>query len=135
MALRFRAQQTKVQDLQRKFHQAGTSWYRLSMTKEDVDDQQKVNLLEKASICVVLAPESAAKQRLLKMVANDERIGIMDRDVYEMLITVSVGKLISNALREKFRSKLEPHHLAVTSTSNVYDEAVLQHNLLSLSRC
>ena len=89
--------------------------------------------LSAAITCAVLAPAGPQRARQLGKLYKDDRSA--DTPEYSILEKIFLDRLLSPAEVSAFASTLKDHQLAKTSDdSTVLDKAVLEHNLLAISR-
>src|SRR5690606_11721820 len=92
------------------------------------------SLSEQAIVCAILAPAGPQRSRVLAMLYKDERTSQLG-NLYSMLEKVYMDRLLLPDEVKLFETRLSEHHMALLSdNSTVLDRAVLEHNLLSVSR-
>jgi hypothetical protein len=102
-------------DTQRKFLSASAKYYELSQaTNENLEQGDLIVLLGKAATCCILGDAGQLRQRLLTLIASDERLAALDGvDGYEAHYAVvkkmQQKQIIQNKEMEKFTQSLEQH--------------------------
>jgi len=130
--LQFQLSQARISDSQRNFLDASSSYLALS-NETVIDEEERLQALSAAITCAVLAPAGPQRGRQLGKIYNDERAA--DTPEYGILEKIYLDRLLSPAEVTAFASGLREHQLAKTSDgSTVLDKAVLEHNLLAVSR-
>lgn len=136
LKLRYKTTYARVLDANRKFLNAGTYYYELSLQDSIAETLQ---LLERAATCIILAPSSAQRDRAMALLVADERL--------EQLDTPVVGTLVRKLARwrglvaptdpilQQFAATLQPHQqaLAADNTHTIFQKCILQHNLQAAS--
>lgn len=141
LVLRFKSTQAKILDSQRKFLQAGDFYYALSQTKEKgIVEQDLLLLLGKAVTCTILGSAGQQRQRLLTLVANDERLpGLDSIKSYEAHSAVARKmfrlEIIQCQEMASFEASLEAHQKAkMADGMTIVQRVVMEHNLLAVQR-
>ncbi|KXT08048.1 hypothetical protein AC579_1095, partial [Pseudocercospora musae] len=130
--LQFQLSQARISDSQRSFLDASTAYHALS-TESVIDEEERLQALSAAITCAVLAPAGPQRGRQLAKLYKDERA--TDAPEYGILEKIFLDRLLSPAEVAAFAAGLKEHQLAKTSDgSTVLDKAVLEHNLLAVSR-
>ncbi|KAK5127082.1 hypothetical protein LTR85_008442 [Meristemomyces frigidus] len=130
--LQFQLSQARIYDSQRAFLDASASYLQLS-TETAIDEEECLQALSAAISCAVLAPAGPLRARQLGKLYKDERAA--ETPSYSILEKIYLDRLLAPAEVATFASSLQPHQLAKTSdNSTVLDKAVLEHNLLAVSR-
>ncbi|KXT02704.1 hypothetical protein AC578_5429 [Pseudocercospora eumusae] len=130
--LQFQLSQARISDSQRSFLDASTAYHALS-TESVIDEEERLQALSAAITCAVLAPAGPQRGRQLAKLYKDERA--TDAPEYGILEKIFLDRLLSPAEVATFAAGLKEHQLAKTSDgSTVLDKAVLEHNLLAVSR-
>ena len=89
--------------------------------------------LSAAMTCAVLAPAGPQRARMLARLYKDERAS--QTEEYPFLEKIFFDRVLAQDEVAAFASKLAPHQIAKTADgSTVLDRAVLEHNLLCVSR-
>merc|ERR1712227_26741 len=122
----------RVLDYRRKFIEAAQRYNELSY-KSIIAESERIEALEKALICTILASAGQQRSRMLATLFKDERC--QQLPAYGVLEKMYLDRIIrSNSLQE-FSANLQPHQKATTSDgSTILDRAVIEHNLLSASK-
>jgi COP9 signalosome complex subunit 4 len=158
--LAFKLSQARILDSKRKFEEASKKYHEISFTA-NLDEEERESCLSAAVVCGVLAPAGPNRTRLLTNLFRDERsVNLLD---YKILSKMVLGQIIRDHEMVEFEKRLKAHQLAklpkmlevsddeeadsatkmmITAErrrlkkgpENVFDRAVMQHNLLSVSR-
>lgn len=130
--LTFQLSQARISDSQRNFLDASSSYLALS-NEPVIDEEERMQALSASITCAVLAPAGPMRGRQLGKLYKDERA--VDTPEYGILEKIFLDRLLSPAEVQAFAANLKEHQLAKTSDgSTVLDKAVLEHNLLAISR-
>jgi COP9 signalosome complex subunit 4 len=130
--LHFNLNQAKILDSQRSFLDASAAYHSISL-ETLIDESERLRALSEAMKCAVLAPAGPLRGRTLAKLYKDDRATQVDE--YGILEKIFLNRLLSQAEVAAFASTLQPHQLAKTADgSTVLDKAVLEHNLLAVSR-
>ncbi|KAK5117636.1 hypothetical protein LTR62_005059 [Meristemomyces frigidus] len=130
--LQFQLSQARIHDSQRNFLDASTAFLALS-TETLIDEDERLQALSAAITTAVLAPAGPARARQLGKIYKDDRAA--ETPEYSILQKIFLDRLLAPAEVSAFAAGLKEHQLAKTSDgSTVLDRAVLEHNLLSISR-
>ncbi|WAR60300.1 hypothetical protein PtB15_9B237 [Puccinia triticina] len=159
--LAFKLSQARIFDSKRKFEEASKKYHEISFTA-NLDEEERESCLSAAVVCGVLAPAGPNRTRLLTGLFRDERsVNLLD---YKILSKMVLGQIIRDHEMVEFEKRLKAHQLAKLpkmlevsddedqdddarlmneagerrrlkkGPENVFDRAVMQHNLLSVSR-
>ncbi|PLW14101.1 hypothetical protein PCANC_18223 [Puccinia coronata f. sp. avenae] len=158
--LAFKLSQARIFDSKRKFEEASKKYHEISFIA-NLDEDERESCLSAAVVCGVLAPAGPNRTRLLTSLFRDERsVNLSD---YKILSKMVLGQIIRGHEMVEFEKRLKPHQLAKLpkilefsdeeeeadsrmmkeprervrlkkGPENVFDRAVMQHNLLSVSR-
>lgn len=130
--LQFQLSQARISDSQRNFLDASNSYLNLSL-EPVIDEEERLQALSAAIICAVLAPAGPKRARQLARLYKDDRTPQCDE--FAILENIFLDRVLSPAEVKAFAEKLQPHQMAKTADgSTVLDKAVLEHNLLGVSR-
>ncbi|KAK0834025.1 hypothetical protein LTR73_001788 [Friedmanniomyces endolithicus] len=130
--LQFQLSQARIYDSQRSFLDASSSYLALS-NETAIDEEERVQALTAAITTAVLAPAGPPRARQLGKLYKDERAA--ETAEYSILEKIFLNRLLSPSEVSSFAAGLQEHQLAKTSDgSTVLDKAVLEHNLLAISR-
>ena len=130
--LTFQLSQARIHDSQRNFLDASSAYLALS-NETDIDEEERLQALAEAIKCAVLAPAGPMRGRQLGKLYKDERAS--DTAEYGILEKIFLDRLLSPSEVSGFAAGLKEHQLAKTADrSTVLDKAVLEHNLLAVSR-
>lgn len=137
--LQHRFCQARVLDSKRKFEDAAMKYYLIShhpnsaQMKDSMTDGDFSSALVRAVTCAILAPAGPRRSRVLAILYNDERSRSLD--IFPLLESIHMGRLLRSSQIEKFRPTLLPHQLTSHSDGDtVLDRAVMEHNLQAASR-
>lgn len=120
-----------VLDGKRRFVEAALLYYELSQAEE----QGRMEALERAIACAVLAGMSPQRSRILTMLYKDGRSGRVRTPLRIALEKVHLEKVLRPEEATELEGLLLPHHLAPGPDGlRVSQRAVLEHNLLSVSK-
>lgn len=130
--LHFRLGAARIQDSNRQFLQAAKSYHDISFSPA-IDEDERLHTLSMAIKCAVLAPAGPLRSRALGRLYKDDRSAGLPE--YGILEKMFLDRLLTADEVDKFAQGLAPHQLARTSDgSTVLAKAVVEHNLLSVSR-
>lgn len=130
--LQFQLSQARISDSMRAFLDASAAYYALS-NESVIDEEERLQTLSAAITCAVLAPAGPQRGRQLGKLYKDDRSA--DVPEYSILEKIFLDRLLSPSEVSAFAAGLKDHQLAKTSDgSTVLDKAVLEHNLLAISR-
>jgi COP9 signalosome complex subunit 4 len=115
-----------------QFLDASTAYYALS-SERAIDEEERLHTLSAAITCAVLGPAGPTRARQLGKLYKDDRA--VDAPEFSILEKIFLDRLLAPAEVAAFAAGLKDHQLAKTSDgSTVLDKAVLEHNLLAVSR-
>jgi COP9 signalosome complex subunit 4 len=130
--LMFQLSQARIYDSQRAFLDAAQAYYTISL-EPLIDEEERLHTLSAAVVCAVLAPAGPTRAKMLAKLYKDERASQIEH--YAILEKIFFDRIMPPEEVKAFAAKLSPHHLAKTADgSTVLDKAVLEHNLLGVSR-
>lgn len=130
--LQFQLSQARISDSHRHFLDASQAYYSLS-NETVIDEEERLQALSAAITCAVLAPAGPQRGKQLAKIYKDERAS--DVPEFGILEKIFLDRLLSPSEVGAFAANLKEHQLAKTSDgSTVLDKAVLEHNLLAVSR-
>lgn len=130
--LQFQLSQARISDSQRNFLDASNSYLNLSL-EPVIDEEERLQALSAAIICAVLAPAGPKRARQLARLYKDDRTPQVEE--FAILEKIFLDRVLAPDQVKAFAQKLQPHQMAKTSDgSTVLDKAVLEHNLLGVSR-
>lgn len=132
LRIQFQASQARISDSQRNFLDASNSYLNLS-NELTIDEEDRLQSLSAAIICAVLAPAGPKRGKQLARLYKDDRATQVEE--YSILESIFLDRLLDQEEIKAFSQKLRPHQMATTSDgTTVLDKAVLEHNLLAVSR-
>jgi COP9 signalosome complex subunit 4 len=130
--LMFQLSQARIYDSQRSFLDAAQAYYTISL-EPLIDEEERMQALSAAFVCAVLAPAGPKRATMLAKLYKDERASQVEH--FAILEKIFFNRIMPPEEVKAFAAKLAPHHLAKTADgSTVLDKAVLEHNLLGVSR-
>lgn len=138
LVLQHRFCQARILDSKRKFEDAAMKYYQLSQhpnsaQMDSMTDGDFSSALVHAVTCAILAPAGPRRSRVLAILYHDERSRGLD--IFPLLESIHMGRLLQRSQIEKFRPTLLPHQLTSHSDGDtVLDRAVMEHNLQAVSR-
>ncbi|KAL1297591.1 hypothetical protein AAFC00_006153 [Neodothiora populina] len=132
LRIQFQASQARISDSRRNFLDASTSYLNLS-NEPAIDEEDRLQSLSAAIICAVLAPAGPKRGKQLARLYKDDRASQVEE--YGILEKIFLDRVLDQDEIKAFGQKLRPHQMAKTADgSTVLDKAVLEHNLLGVSR-
>ncbi|KAG5355922.1 COP9 signalosome complex subunit 4 [Yarrowia sp. B02] len=128
----FKLSQARIFDTRRKFLDATRKYYEMSL-EEAVDPEDRLQCLLAASKTAILSPAGPLRQRVLTALYKDERS--VQLPTFKVLEQLYENRILDQEDVKQFAEMLEPHQLALMGDGvTVLDRAVLEHNLLAISR-
>ena len=119
-------------DFKRKFVEAASKYYELSLNNL-LSESEKMEALNNALNCTILAPAGKQRSRLLATLFKDERCQKLP--AAHILEKMYLDRIIRSNQVKQFESILLPHQKATTADgSTLIDRAVIEHNLLAASK-
>lgn len=132
LRIQFQASQARISDSQRNFLEASNSYFNIS-NELAIDEDDRLQSLSSAIICAILAPAGPKRGNQLARLYKDDRASQVEE--YQILEKIFLSRVLNQDEIKAFSQKLRPHQMAITSDgSTVLDKAVLEHNLLGVSR-
>ncbi|EKX53209.1 hypothetical protein GUITHDRAFT_156990 [Guillardia theta CCMP2712] len=141
----------RIYDAKRKFLDAARHYYELSQVGkatvlavmgeeaaklsniDEMIETQNLDALNKAAICVVLAPAGPDRSRTLAMLYKDERTSKVK--TFNMLQKIYLERVVRAPEIEEFQKELRPHQMAETSDGfTVLQKAMIEHNLFAAAK-
>lgn len=130
--LYFQFSQARISDSQRQFLDASAAYLAIS-NQAAIDEEERLRALSAAITCAILAPAGPTRGRQLGKLYKDERA--VDTPEYSILEKIFLDRILKPEEVKNFAAGLQEHQLAKTADgSTVLDKAVLEHNLLAVSR-
>eukprot|EP01099_Mayorella_cantabrigiensis_P003700 TRINITY_DN2796_c0_g1_i4.p2 TRINITY_DN2796_c0_g1~~TRINITY_DN2796_c0_g1_i4.p2 ORF type:complete len:387 (+),score=99.16 TRINITY_DN2796_c0_g1_i4:101-1261(+) len=130
LQLRYKSCFAKIQDYRRKFIEAAIWYYELSQI---VNEGERLQALEYAITCAILAKAGPQRSRVLALLYKDERSSQLE--IYPILEKMSLERVLRKEEAKKFAERLKPHQQAyVDNETKVHERAIIEHNLLSASK-
>ena len=132
LTLAFQLSEARILDARRRFLDASQAYHSFSFSTV-LDEEERTRALSSAIVCAVLAPAGPQRARALAKLYKDERAPQVA--VFGMLEKMFLDRLLNPEEVSRFSENLQPHQLAKTADgSTVLAKAVIEHNLLSVSR-
>ncbi|KAL9048991.1 MAG: hypothetical protein Q9162_007446 [Coniocarpon cinnabarinum] len=132
LRLLFYSCSARVLDSQRQFLDAANAYHTISY-EAMVDEDDRLESLQAAMTCAILAPAGPQRSRMLAKLYKDERAAELSE--YGILEKIFLDRMLGADEVERFSSKLQDHQKARTADgSTVVEKAMLEHNLLGASR-
>jgi COP9 signalosome complex subunit 4 len=130
--VKYKAIQARVWDFKRKFIEAASKFYELSLSSL-LSDAEKKEGVSNALNCTILASAGKQRSRLLATLFKDERCqNLVAQPILEKMY---LDRIIRSDQVKEFESILLPHQKARTADgSTLIDRAVIEHNLLAASK-
>jgi COP9 signalosome complex subunit 4 len=130
--VRYKACFARISKFKRKFLEAAMRFYELSQL---LDPAERLQCLETAIVCAVMAPAGPQRSRQLATLYKDERS--MELPVFGILEKMFLDRILRKDEFTKFVQFLKEREeplATVDGHTTVLDKAVREHNLLSASR-
>ncbi|XP_055331989.1 COP9 signalosome complex subunit 4-like [Paramacrobiotus metropolitanus] len=120
----------RIQDFKRKYIEASQRYYDLSRRPTVAESERKM-ALSNAVNCILLAPVSSQRSRVMAVLIKDERS--LELPTYAFLCKVFDGKTIKRQEIDQFAANLQPHQRdALTPDGSLLlEQTFLEHNILS----
>lgn len=132
LQINYKAAQARIWDFKRKFVEAASKYYELSLNNL-ITESEKMEALNNALNCTILASTGKQRTRLLATLFKDERSQKLPG--YSIFEKMYLERIIRSQQAKKFESILLPHQKAITSDgSTIVDRAIIEHNLLAVSK-
>ncbi|OQS02115.1 COP9 signalosome complex subunit [Thraustotheca clavata] len=134
LKLRYQVSYARILDSKRKFLDAALRYYEFSQSKPDeVDPEDLLQLLGKATTCAILAAAGPQRSRLLATLYKDERIKSMEHA--PILEKLYLEQRLRRSDIAAFEESLLPHQKAKLANGfTVVEQSFLEHNMLAVSR-
>jgi COP9 signalosome complex subunit 4 len=130
--LQFQLAQARISDSQRNFLDASAAYLAIS-NQTAIDEEERLRALSAAITCAILAPAGPLRGRQLGKLYKDDRA--VDTPEHAILEKIFLDRILKPEEVQNFAAGLQEHQLAKTSDgSTVLDKAVLEHNVLAVSR-
>jgi COP9 signalosome complex subunit 4 len=136
LQVKYRASQARVWDFKRKFVEAASKYYELSLNAL-LSDAERTIALHNALNCTILAPAGKQRSRLLATLFKDERCQkVAPHSSTGILEKMYLDRIIRSGEMREFESILLEHQRARTQdgSTTLIDRAVIEHNLLAASK-
>eukprot|EP00967_Tisochrysis_lutea_P147279 scaffold279614_cov32-Tisochrysis_lutea.AAC.2 len=129
----------RILDAKRRFQEAATRFYQLSTLPtrtfgtKTVSEEDLTTSLQMAVTCAILAPAGPQRSRLLGTLYKDERAPRLPN--FGVLEKMFMDRILRQDEVEAFAATLADHQKArLEDNSTVLDRAVIEHNMLAISR-
>jgi COP9 signalosome complex subunit 4 len=124
--------QARILDSQRNFLEASAKYYETSL-QQFVAEEDRLRSLSSAIVCAILSPAGPQRSAEMAKLYKDERSKQVEE--YGIMEKIFLNRILSPEEVKTFSERLPPHQKARTADgSTVLDKAVLEHNLLAVSR-
>lgn len=132
LQVKYKAAQARIWDFKRKFVEAASKYYELSLNTL-ITEQEKMEAINNALNCTILASAGKQRSRLLATLFKDERSQKLP--AYRIFEKMYLERIIRSDQVKEFESILQPHQKAITADgSTIVDRAIIEHNLLAVSK-
>ncbi|KAG0068428.1 hypothetical protein BGZ93_005721 [Podila epicladia] len=132
LQLTFKLSQAKISDFKNKFLEASSRYHEISYI-QDIDYDERMQILSAAVVCAVLAGAGPQRSRMLATLYKDDRSQRLPH--YSILEKMYLDRVLRSNEVSEFASTLKQHQLALLpDNTTVLDRAVIEHNLLSASK-
>ncbi|ORZ26608.1 COP9 signalosome complex subunit 4-like protein [Lobosporangium transversale] len=132
LQLTFKLSQARISDFKNKFLEASSRYHEISYIQE-VDYEERMQILSAAVVCAVLAPAGPQRSRMLATLYKDDRSQRLPH--FSILEKMYLDRVLRSNEVSEFASTLKQHQKALLSdNTTVLDRAVIEHNLLSASK-
>lgn len=132
LQIKYKAAQARIWDFKRKFVEAASKYYEISMSTL-IEESEKGQALNSALNCTVLASAGKQRSRMLATLFKDERSQKLG--AYRIFEKMYLERIIRCDLVKEFEGMLMPHQKATTADgSTLVDRAIIEHNLLAVSK-
>lgn len=130
LQLRYKSCFARIQDYRRKFIEAAIWYYELSQI---VNESERLEALELAITCAILAKAGPQRSRVLALLYKDERSSQLE--IFPILQKMSLERVLRKEEAKRFAEGLKPHQQAfLDNETRVHERAIIEHNLLSASK-
>lgn len=132
LQIKYKACQARIWDFKRKFVEAASKYYELSLNTL-ITETEKIEALNNSLNCTILASAGKQRSRLLATLFKDERSHKLP--AYSIFEKMYLERIIRSVQAKQFESILLPHQKAKTPDgSTLVDRAIIEHNLLAVSK-
>ncbi|KAK3827822.1 MAG: PCI domain-containing protein [Benniella sp.] len=132
LQLTFKLSQARISDFKKKFLEASSRYHEISYIQE-VDIEERMQILSAAVVCAVLAPAGPQRSRMLATLYKDDRSQRLPH--FSILEKMYLDRVLRSNEVSEFAGTLKQHQLALLpDNTTVLDRAVIEHNLLSASK-
>ena len=122
-----------VLDYRRKFIEAAQRYYELSYKTISTNDNDRIESLQKAMSCTILASAGQQRSRMLATLFKDERCQRLP--CHNILEKMYLDRIIKRSELDEFANLLQKHQKATNADGQtILDRAAIEHNLLSASK-
>lgn len=154
LVLRYKSAYARILDSNRKFLQAASRYYDLSqvnanmsqkgdgseMAIEEIDEDDLLEFLGRATTCAVLAPSGAQRKRVLGLIYKDERLSQLDSLPSYQTHSTMLKKMFMNHIIQRedyiqFEESLADHQrVNMADGFSILERAVIEHNMVAISQ-
>jgi COP9 signalosome complex subunit 4 len=113
--VKYKAAQSRIWDFKRKFVEAASKYYELSLNTL-ITESEKMEALNNAMNCTVLASAGKQRTRLLATLFKDERSQKLP--AYGIFEKMYLERIIRSHQAKEFETMLQPHQKAITTDGN-----------------
>jgi len=132
LKMKFKVCYAQVLDYRRKFLEAAQRYIEISYIGE-ISEVERIEAVEKALNCAILAPAGPQRSRMLASLYKDERCHTLP--AFSILGKMFLDKIIKIDEVEEFSKHLMDHHkTTLPDGSNILNRAITEHNILSASK-
>jgi COP9 signalosome complex subunit 4 len=139
LLLRYKSSHARVLDANRKFLAAAQRYYELSEPRPDVDADESMQMLGRATTCAILAPSGPQRQRILGQIGKDDRLRQLDSlpqfVTHATILTKMYGhQIIRPEELIVFEKSLADHQKATMGDGlTIMERGVVEHNMVAVS--
>ncbi|KAI9227287.1 MAG: hypothetical protein DHS80DRAFT_17442 [Piptocephalis tieghemiana] len=132
LTLTFTLYKARILDLTGRYLDAAFRYRDLSH-EASLDPESRYQSLSRSVLCAILAPAGDKRSRILSSLYRDERV--VTFPYYEALTYVVQDRILRPAQIDSLSLAMVPHHVSKGKDGrSSLDHAVLEHNILALSR-
>ena len=133
---KYQACYAQILDFNRKFIESAQRYAELSL-RPSLQEQERLDALQRAVVCASLAPAGPQRQRLIATLMKDERV--IKMPVFSLLESLYMERLLRQTDLAPLDPLLLPRHRSQDVSMGgrsvtLVERAVIEHNLLAVSR-
>jgi COP9 signalosome complex subunit 4 len=133
LLVHFKLCQARIFDARRRFIDAGTKYFELSLMSDQIAADERQACLAAALVCAVLSPAGPARSALLSTLYAGEETRALEH--FSILEKMFLERLITPQELELFASTLRPHQMALLPDgTTVLTRAAIEHNVLAAAK-